>query len=74
MDPDQHHDSKDLAGVTCTDDSTAGNMKMDAGKGRAAALCYWRWAERDTILNMCIVLYCTIIMLSLRCLNFIDHT
>ena len=34
--------NKDLAGVSCQDDSTMGSHLQDLGPGRKSALVYWR--------------------------------
>lgn len=46
--------SKDLAGVSCKDDSNQGAMKQQRGPGRKAAYTYWMWQqENGTKLALC---------------------
>ena len=38
----EHHDSQEIAGVSCKDDSLQGKHMQELGPGRKSAICYWR--------------------------------
>lgn len=49
--------TKDIAGVSCKDDSAMGARKQDKGEGRKSAIVYWRLVDTTSFVQLCVQKY-----------------